>query len=338
MKTAVVLGGTGMIGRAVVRRLGDAGWDVTVASRGQRDAADLVLDRQHGLDAIPECDTLVDVVAFDERHAGQLRALAGRVGSLVVISSASVYADEAGRSLDAAQDEESFPRLPVPIPETQRTVAPGGETYSTRKAALERGLLEQDVMPATVIRPCAVHGPGAELPRELYFVKRALDRRRFLLLAYRGESVFHTTSVDNLAELVRLAAERPGTRVLNCGDPDPPSVLEISRAIARVLEKHEPVECLVPDQPEIADNPWAVPRPFVLDMRAAEAELGYRPVTAYENAVAGTVRWLIEKGPAPAGYMARLFDYEVEDEYLRDLGTQDVTRAATRSDHDPSAR
>ena len=321
MKTAVVLGGTGMIGRAVVRRLRDEGWDVTAASRGHRDSADLVLDRENGLDAVPESDTLVDVVAFNERHAAQLLGLADRVGSLVVISSASVYTDDAGRSLDEAQDEESFPRVPVPIAEMQRTVEPGDQTYSTRKAALERALLEQDAIPATVIRPCAVHGPGAEVPRELYFVKRALDGRRVVLLAYRGESVFHTTSVGNLAELVRLAAQRPGTRVLNCGDPNPPSVLEIGRAIARILGR-EHAECLLPNQPAAADNPWAVPRPFILAMRAAEGELGYRPVTSYEDAVAETVRWLIEKRPAPAGYMTNLFNYEAEDDYLRSLGRE----------------
>ncbi len=318
MKTAVVLGGTGMIGRAVVRRFRDDGWRVTVASRGHRDRADLVLDREHGLDAIPESDTLVDVVAFNARHAAQLLALADRIGSLVVISSASVYADDAGRSLDEAEDEESFPHLPVPIPETQPTVEPAEETYSTRKAALERALLEQDAIPVTVIRPCAVHGPGAELPRELYFVKRALDGRRFVLLAYRGESLFHTTSAENLAELARLAAERPGTRVLNCGDPNPPSVLEVGRAIARVLARDQ-VECLLPDAPAVADNPWAVRRPFILDMRAAERKLGYRPMTTYEDAVAETVRWLVEKRPAPAGYLAHLFDYEAEDRFLRKL-------------------
>jgi len=326
VKTAVVLGGTGMIGRAVVRRLREEGWDVTVASRGQRDPADLVLDRENGLDTVPGCDTLVDVVAFDERHGAQLLTLADRVGSLVVISSASVYADDTGRSLDEAEDEESFPLLPLPVSETQRTVEPGAETYSTRKAALERVLLQQDEIPATVIRPCAVHGAGAEVPRELYFVKRALDGRRFVLLAHRGESVFHTTSVKNLAELVRLAAEQPGTRVLNCGDPDPPSVLEISRAVGHVLAR-EVVECLVPAQPEVAAKPWAVPRPFVLDMRAAEAEFGYRPLIAYKDAVADTVSWLTKRRPEPVGYMARLFNYEGEDEYLRGLGRGDVSGA-----------
>ena len=310
-----------MIGRAVAERLRDGGWDVTVASRGARAAADLVLDREHGLDTVPECDALVDVVAFDDRHAEQLLGLAGRVGSLIVISSASVYADEAGRSLDEAEGEASFPHLPVPIPETQRTVEPGPATYSTRKVALERALLEQDAIAATIIRPCAVHGPGASLPRELYFVKRALDGRRFWLLAHRGDSVFHTTSVQNLAALVAHAAERPGRRVLNCGDPDPPNVLEIGRAIARAFD-HDVVACLVPGEPEVAANPWAVPRPFVLDLTAAERELRHRPAHAYEDAVVETVRWLVETRLPPAGYLTALFDYDAEDKYLRSLAAE----------------
>jgi nucleoside-diphosphate-sugar epimerase len=153
VKTAVVLGGTGMVGRAVVRRLRGEDWHVTVASRGRRAPAAVVLDREQGLDPVPECDTLVDVVAFDERHAAQLLALEGRVGSLVVISSASVYADDAGRSLGDADDEATLPEFAVPIPETQRTVAPGDDTYATRKAALERTLRGQEAVPVTVIRP-----------------------------------------------------------------------------------------------------------------------------------------------------------------------------------------
>lgn len=38
MPSAFVLGGSGQIGRAVVRRLAEAGWEVTAASRGQREA------------------------------------------------------------------------------------------------------------------------------------------------------------------------------------------------------------------------------------------------------------------------------------------------------------
>jgi len=88
-------------------------------------------------------------------------------------------------------------------------------------------------LPTTIIRPCALHGPGSTTPREWFFVKRVRDGRRHVVLVSRGESRFHTTSV----ELIRLALEDPADRILNCGDPNPPTVAEIGRAIAPELEQ-----------------------------------------------------------------------------------------------------
>jgi nucleoside-diphosphate-sugar epimerase len=309
VRRALLLGGTGQIGRAAARRLDEHGWDVEVASRtnGVDRNAPGELEAAVG-DGV---DLLVDIVAFTRAHGEQLNALAGRIGSAVVISSASVYVDDAGRTLDEATSVETFPRLPVPIAETQRTVAPSEETYSTQKAALEQVLLDGP-LPVTILRPCAIHGPGSELPRELFFVRRVLDGRRTVVLVSNGESCFHTTSVDNVAELIRLAAEQPDTRVLNAGDPNPPTVSEIGRAIAPELE-----QVLVPEsgyERRELSNPWAVPFPLVVDMRAAEAELGYRPVTTYPEAPRKTAAWLRAEPPDVTGtYMERYFDYAAED-------------------------
>lgn len=301
-RTAFILGGTGQIGHATARRLREAGWEVTV---GARTGGDVRLDRDEGLDLPGEYDALIDCVAFGRAHAEQLLELAGRVGTLVVVSSAAVYADDlAGAG------------LPGPIPESHPTVEPGEGDYAREKRALELALLEQDAVPATVVRPCAIHGPHARSHvREWYFVKRAQDGRRAVLLAHRGESRFHTTATVNLAELIRLACERRGTRVLNAGDPEPPSVLEIERALARIAG-HAFEEVLVEGRPEAARNPWAVPHPFVLDMAAAERELGYRPVATYADAVEETVAWLLAERPPLDEYMATFFDYEAEDAFL----------------------
>ena len=340
-KTAFLLGGTGKTGCVLARRLTETGWEVVVASRGNaRPAADLPdavrrvrLDRANG-DALRRAfaggvDTLFDFVAFEPEHAQQLLSLRDLTRSLVAVSSSSVYADAQGRSLDEAA-EHGFPRLPVPIGERQRTVPPGPETYSTRKVAIERALLEQDALPATIVRPGAIYGPGDTSSREWHFVKRALDGRRYVLLAHRGESRFHPTSIHNLAELIRLAVERPGRRVVNCGGPDPTTVLEISRAIAGAME-HEWAEVLLDGRPREGDlggTPWSVEKSFVLDMTEAEFEVGYRPVTRYEKAVGETCRWLVEATgnrdwrevlPAVARHYEDLFDYASEDEFVRSL-------------------
>jgi nucleoside-diphosphate-sugar epimerase len=320
MPSAFVLGGTGQIGRAVWARFSEAGWDVTVGARGTRaplgEMRTVTVDRREpgALDASVqgEVDVLVDLIAYTAAEADQINRLSGRVGSVVAISSASVYADQRGRTLDEARDLGSFP-------------------------ALLAGPLA-----TTIVRPCAIHGPGAASSREWHFVKRALDGRGVVLLADRGESHFHTTSVANLAELVLRAAERPGDRIVNCGDPDPPSVLEIERAIATCLS-HEWVEVLVPQDGysvPAADTPWSTPRPFVLDMTAAERDLGYRPVARYRDAVVATVEWLVEATrnrdwrevlPDAALTMEGSFDYEIEDAVLAGLSAKsyDPTRLLT---------
>jgi nucleoside-diphosphate-sugar epimerase len=337
-RRAFLLGGTGKTGRVLARRLLETGWEVRVASRGERSVPDgvqhVALDRSdsEALRAALEdgVDALVDFVAFERAHAEQLLSLAGLARSLVVISSASVYTDADGRGLDEIRAGDDA-RFRVPLTEREPTVAAGDETYSTKKRAIEEILLRQREIPTTLIRAGAIYGPGDLNSREWYFVKRALDSRPFVVLAHRGQSRFQPTSVHNLTELIRLAAERPGRRLLNCGDPDSPTVVEIGRHIAAAMG-HVRSELLLPGPPQdgVGDNPWAVPRPFVLDMAEAEFEVGYRPVTTYAKAVAETCQWLVaategkdwrEVLTGAAKLYADEFDYEAEDACVRGLAS-----------------
>jgi nucleoside-diphosphate-sugar epimerase len=314
-----------MIGRAAARALAADGWEVVAVSRSgtlpdglaelgvESAVADRADDAQLRAALGSGADVVLDTVAFTREHGEQLNGLDGLVGSLVVISSASVYADDQGRALDG---EGETPRMPVPILETQRTAEPGDRNYSTRKAELEQTLLEGP-LPATLIRACAIHGPGAKHPREVFFVKRAVDRRRRVALAWNGESRFHTTSVANLAELIRLAAAQPGDRALNAGDPDPPTTLGICLAIGEALD-HEFEPVLLPG--EEYENPWATGQPFVVSMEAAERELGYRPVTTYPEAVRETSAWLVGELRNDRNwdgtYLEGMLDYAAEDAVL----------------------
>ncbi|WP_066954729.1 NAD-dependent epimerase/dehydratase family protein [Streptomyces lushanensis] len=338
-----MIGAAGQIGRAAVRTLAEDGWEVTAASLGggrdehwPGEVRAVRLDREDGaalaalLDEVGGgVDVLVDLVAYGRDHARQVTALADRIGSAVVISSGAVYEDDRGRGFDTQGEPEGAPRYPVPIPETQRTVDPGDSTYSTRKVLLERELLAAgEALPVTLLRAGAIHGPYCRSPRELYFVKRLLDGRARRVLAYGGRSRFHPVHVSNLAELIGLAALRPGSRVLNAGDPQAPTVAEIGAAIDTVLDrKTETVPLDGPPQGTVGDHPWAVEHPVVYDMAAAERELGYRPVTGYVESLPATVDWLTGQlrgrewtDAFPA--MARsygpdsLFDYAAEDAWL----------------------
>ena len=321
----LILGGGGQIGRALVPAMLARGWEVVVGSRGnvgvpegaehaQLDRDDTEAVRAALADGV---DAIVDCIAYERRHAEQLLGLGSLTRSLVVISSAAVYADAAGRSFES----DEFPHYPVPINErTQPTVAAGDGSYAAKKRAIEEMLLGQDDVPATLIRAGAIYGVGSEV-RELYFVKRALDGRRYVVLGDRGRSRFHPVATENLAELIRLCAEHPGTRVVNAGDPEPPNVLEISRAIAQAME-HEWAEVLLPTYGEPCETPWTGPRPFVLDLTEAELEVGYRAVTSYARAVRVTCEWLADEvrdrpweelAPTLAQYHPGTFDYDAED-------------------------
>ncbi|KQX57384.1 MULTISPECIES: NAD-dependent epimerase/dehydratase family protein [unclassified Streptomyces] len=336
--SAFVLGGSGQVGRAAVRALLADGWEVTAASRGggrddgwPDEVRSVRLDRgEEGAlaSALGDgTDVLVDMVAYDAGHAAQLTGLADRIGSAVVISSGAVYEDERGRSFDTQDRSDGFPRYPVPIPESLATVAPGDSTYGTRKVALEQRLLAAgEALPTTLLRAGAIHGPHCPGPRELWFVKRALDGRPVRLLAYGGTSRFHPAHVDNLAELIRLAAAKPGSRVLNGADPEAPTVAEIGAAIDAVLGA-ESETVLIEGAPDglVGLTPWTSEHPIVYDMTAAERELGYRPVVSYAASLPETVAWLSERVagrewrevfPGLGKYGVDFFDYAAEDAWL----------------------
>ncbi|GAA1371993.1 NAD-dependent epimerase/dehydratase family protein [Streptomyces beijiangensis] len=337
---AFVVGATGMVGRAAVPALVADGWEVRAASRGGDRVAGwpgevrtVTVDRNEegALEAAlgEGCDVLVDVVAYGKGHAQQLAGLADRVGSAVVISSLSVYEDSSGRSLATQGEPDGAPRFPLPMPETQATVAADEAAYAGRKVALEQELLAS-ALPATLLRAGAIHGPYCKAPRELFFVKRALDGRPVRVLAYGGRSRFQPVHSSNVAELIRLAASKPGARVLNAADPQAPTVAEISAAVDGVLGVRSELVTFEgkPVDGTVGATPWSGENPVVLDMAAAERELGYRPVTSYADSLPVTVALLAERLRGKDWReafpdMARtydphldLFDYAAEDTWL----------------------
>ena len=333
MKTALIIGGSGQIGQATARNLLEHGWAVRLAQRhGARLPGDLAaqvemvaLDREDP-GAIAGAvgggvDALIDTVAFDEGHARQLLAVEGSVGALVVISTGSVCCDAEGRTLDEAA-ATGFPQFPVPITEDQPTTAPGPATYSTRKVAMEQALLQGARGPVTILRPFAIHGPGSTHPREWWFVKRILDGRRRVPLAWRGESRFHTSATANIAELIRVVLQAPATQVLNAADPQALSVAEIGRTIATIYGVELDLVLLdgAPDK-GIGGTPWSTPLPLIADMSRAEA-LGYRAVATYAQSVAAACKSaeaLAAAGVLFAPYLAKMFDYAAEDARLAQL-------------------
>ena len=330
-KRALIIGGSGQIGQAAARALLADGWRVTAAQKHpgglpadllQQGVAAIAVDREE-VGAVARSvhdgfDAVIDTVAYDDRDARQLLEIEGDVGAIIVISSGSVYRDAAGRTLDEAR-ETGFPDFPAPIGEDQPTVPPGPATYSTRKALLEETLLQNASRPVTILRPCAIYGPGSRHPREWWFVKRILDGRRRIPLAFLGESRFHQSATANIAELIRVALGNPETRVLNAADPQALSVKEIGEAIAAAYGVDLQFELLEgPPRNGVGATPWSVAGPVVVDMSRARA-MGYQAVTTYGRAVGEACRSAEASARARVAfpdYINALFDYAAEDAAL----------------------
>ena len=302
-KTALIIGGTGQIGVATAGRLTRDGWAVTVAHRGNHslalptDAADIRLDRSDSaalLAAARGNDLVLDTVAYDTTHAEQLAQLAGDVGSLVVISTGSVYLGQNGGYFDIATDDD-FPTYPVPLRETDPIVDNAEQTYAPMKAAMERRLLAADDLPVSILRPGAIHGPHSPVLREWFFIKRVLDGRRRVVLARDGASRFSTSSTANIAELVELCAEQPGRRVLNAVDEDGLSAAEIGRAVFTAMGHEAKILTFAgPPQGELGSNPWGIAQPMLLSMAAARAQLDYIPAVSYVEGLADDILWVTD--------------------------------------------
>ena len=202
MKRAVILGGTGVLGRAIAWRLINAGWSVDVTGRdgrrmpedlagagvrfiasGRRDSAALAAVIGSG------ADLLVDGVCFAADDAGLLIPHLADVTSTAMLSSKAVYVDAAGNHVNS----DVAPRFEAPITEDHPTMDPGGGDYDSRegyganKVAVENALLDSG-HPVTVIRASKVHGEGAGRPREWMFLKRVLDQRPAVFLAHTARA------------------------------------------------------------------------------------------------------------------------------------------------------
>lgn len=336
MPKAVIVGGTGQIGLAAAHRLSRVGWDVTLVSRQTTDLPDGChhfeaeardaerLKRVVGSDT----DLLLSCVAFEAADAECLAEAGRAAGHIVAISSASVYCDSEGRTLDEAS-ECGFPAFPVPLTEDAPTVAAGPETYSTRKIAMEQRLQATASCPVTILRPCAIHGPYSKHAREWWFVKRLLDGRTAIPLAYRGQSRFQTTSAAAIADAALQAVAERLPAVSNVSDTDCPSVAEIGRAIMDIVGVEAELVGLrdAPSHPrELGATPWSIPRPMVCAAAAASQ-------VAYAQAVEPAIKWLIhsvpredwtEKLPQLAAYPTDHFDYDVDEQALRMPGAQSL--------------
>jgi nucleoside-diphosphate-sugar epimerase len=334
MTKALVFGATGQLGRAVGTTALNAGWKVIAVTRNRPEQLPegveaLVAGNQTRSQIIGKLgfsiDAVFDPTAYDEADALDLLSASTYFGSAVVVSSCSVYADAQGRSLDEAA-QNGFPQFDAPMTEATPTIPPGPQTYSTRKVTMEN-VFRASPLPITILRPCAIYGKHATHPREWWLIKRALDGRRQIPIAYSGESIFHTSSAAGIASLAELCMRNPAQRILNVADPQALTIREIAMALESATQLPIALHPFAGNPIcSVGASPWSVPRPYVLNCGAAKA-LGWDGGQVYGEAVKKTAQWLLQF-KAGTDWQAQLtgfsnyadgpFDYAAEDQFLQE--------------------
>ncbi|MHA7818696.1 MAG: NAD-dependent epimerase/dehydratase family protein [Erythrobacter sp.] len=326
MTRSVAIVGAGQIGFAAAFAFHDRGWDPTIYARSEPEWLDRMPFRFKpyvaGTDPAPEADIVVDTIAFDEDDVARYDP--ERIARLIAISSCSVYRDDEGRTLDEAQTN-GWPEFDGIIDESQPTVAPGPETYSTRKIRMERKATELFGERATILRPCAVYGEHSRHPREWWFIKRLLDRRAHIPLMLEGRSRFQTTDADDIGYGAVTLAEGDLGGVYNVADEDSPSVLEIGEVLSRGFD--HPSQ-LVPIDADglVGRTPWSVAKPITVCAKKL-VDSGLDTQSTYASGAPDAAAWLADLNPADwraafpqlAAYPWDLFDYEAEDRFLASL-------------------
>ena len=312
---AVVTGGAGFIGSALVDRLVARGDDVliiddlstgsadnladaraggsgtvelTVADIGETGAAELVAghrpDVVFHLAAQADVRLSVDAPVADARTnvIGLLRvldgALAGGARKVVFASSGGTIYGEADPAL-----------LPFDEDTPQRPLSP----YGVAKLA---GGLYLDVYGAlhglagTTLALANVYGPRQDPNGEAgvvaIFAGRLLSGRPCIVFG-AGEQIRDFVYVADVADALLAAAERADGQLLNIGTGVGTSVNDLYRTMAAIVGG--------PDDPERGSaRPGELDR-SILDATRAAGELGWRPVTGLDDGLQATLDWFSDR-------------------------------------------
>jgi nucleoside-diphosphate-sugar epimerase len=209
----LIIGGTGLISRGIIKHLLDRGAQITMFNRGQRQAPipgevqAIHGDRNNYADfenafAKQSFDVVIDMICFTEPQAqSSVRAFAGRCEQLIFCSTVCTYsAQMPGRVLVDETCEQD--------PPTQ---------YGKDKVLCERvfdAAHAAGKFKVTTIRPSSTYGPGNPLIDNIEFNAVAWDRmERGLPVMCSGDGLglWVSTHRDDCGKLFAYAALNPKT-------------------------------------------------------------------------------------------------------------------------------
>jgi nucleoside-diphosphate-sugar epimerase len=336
----LVIGGTGFVGPHVVRRLVARGHDVVVFHRGitaaelprqvvfwQGDRTGIAERRAKIAQLAP--DVVVDTRPMTELHARTLvEAVTGIARRLVALSSGDVYRAyavlrrlEAG-SLESVPIAEDAPlrsnlypyrgQFPRPSDDPMQWV----DDYD--KVLVERAVMNNPALPATVLRLPMIYGPGDDQHRLFAYLKRMDDGRPAILIdeafaAWRWARGY----VENVADTIVAAIidDRAAGRVYNVSDSEALSEREWIEAISGAAGWTGQVVAMPAELlPPRFRQPLNFEQHLTYDTTRIRAELGYSEAVSLQDGIKRTIDW--ERLHPPTELDPLQFDYAAEDAVL----------------------
>jgi nucleoside-diphosphate-sugar epimerase len=266
-------------------------------------------------------DVVVDLIAYTEADARSLgTTFRGVAQRLVVLSSGDVY-----RAYGIFAGLEQGPPEPTPLKEEaplRQTLfigkaagaKPGDALCDYEKILVERVVLGEPALPATVLRLPMVYGPGDDQHRLAPYLRRMRDRRPAILLD-EGMARWRCLRgyVEDVAAAVALAATSPTAagRVFNVAEPTAFTEAEWVAKIGTAVGWNGRVVAVPKGRLPVGFN---TDQDLVVDSTRIRAELGYREVVKPDDALRETVHW--EQNHLPEEPV----DYAREDALLAEVG------------------
>jgi len=277
-------------------------------------------------------DAVIDFIVSSERDAKALiQTFRGLTRRLIALSSMDVY-----RAMGVLRKTETGPPQELPLTEesdlrTRSHYSPEemkgmhailpwiDEDYE--KIAVERTLLSNQDLPATILRLPMIYGPGDYIHRFYYILKRMDDQRPAIIFAddfaaWRSPRGY----VENVADAVVLATtlESAIGRTYNVCEEESFSELEWAKKIAAAAGWNGKF-MVVPreEAPRHLQYPGNTAQHLVASAQRIRQELGYKEGIPRDEGIRRTIPW--ERANPPRQIFFAPFDYQAEDESFAKL-------------------